>query len=476
MAEEIIRKWRLAVLRVELDLSSRDPRVVTTMVGYPVGIPTTLWSESFPAQEFGIPVHGPPKHLKLPDRLPWHVAASLREDLPDETALWLRLVPPYGYLGAAPWEEVLVEHIDRPVLRVPDRFPVAADFGDAWTAAIAVHAGPDNNWAATYIRDLTNALRDHVGGALALHVFADPDTRAALLDLGGPTEPWLHLHDPSAASEALASRKAARASWQTRVRTPPSRRLRRLGEPGRTGSPPAWLVVQCARCTWSPTRHSTATSPCSWLALTPTGRPHLKDCPLVAVDGLLRLTASLGAATLSIGSPPARQPLRRRVAHDRRPHRAGAGRSHDLLLDHSRPPRRRDRVDAFLHLADRSGRRDLPWHPSLFAYLQPENVRDSLLEGWPETSERSTSSGEEVLPSIELPTEYRPATAESTYDRVEDVPTWVAASHAYLGSEYAKLARSADPVAKSVVRNAYDRGAAKALDELRAIIDRHSGL
>ncbi len=109
------------------------------------------------------------------------------------------------------------------------------------------------------------------------------------------------------------------------------------------------------------------------------------------------------------------------------------------------------------YLADRLGDRPLPWDPSLFAYVQPENVRDSLLDGWPEPSERSTSRGE-VLPSIDVPTDYRSADAASPYEAVQDVPTWVAASHRYLGSEYAKLARSADPVAKAVVRNAYDRG------------------
>lgn len=470
MAEAIIRKWRLAVLRVELDLSSREPRVVTTLVGYPVGIPATLWSESFPAQAFGIPVHGPPGQLQVPDRLMWRVAASLREDLPDETALWLRLVPPYGYLGGAPWEEVLVPHVNRPVLRVPDRFPVAADFGDAWTAAIAIHARPDNTWAASYIRDLTNALRDHVGGTLAVHVFADADTRMGLLDPGDPIEPWVHLHDPSTAREALRSREAGRTALTSSSLTtrPPI---------GRAWSDwiAAGLAGRAVRSLHVVTDAAfDGDEPMLVVSADPNQSSPLKECSYVAVDGLLRLTASLGATTLSMGSPPDNlSDVATRMIVDH----VGQGRPGPTIYSSIKADPHADAIASMhAYLADRTGDRELPWHRSLFAYVQPENVRDSLLEGWPEISERSTVSGDEVLPSIKLPTKYRPAAAASAYEQLEDVPAWVAASHAYLGSEYAKLARSADPIAKSVVRNAYDRGAAEALDKLRAIIEKHSGL
>ena len=472
MAEAIIRQWRLAVLRAELDLSAREPRVAIAMVGYPTGIATELWSESFPVQAFGIPVHGPPSHLVIPDRLSSRVAGSLEEDLPTETALWLRLVPPYGYLGAAPWEEVLVPQIDRPVLRVPDRFPVAGDFGDAWTAAIAVHARPGNTWASTYVRKLTSALRHHVGGALAVHVFADAGTTSGFLSLGRPPEPWLHLHDPSTAGEALTSREAGRAELSSS--TSPTR------QPSPVPTGRAWADWIAAGLAGRAVRSLHVVTDAAFdgdepmlvVSTDPNQSAHPEDCAFVAIEGLLRLTDSLGAATLSMGSPPGNlSDMATRMLVDQ----IGQGRPGPTIYSSvALDPHAEAIASMHSYLADRLGDRPLPWDPSLFAYVQPENVRDSLLDGWPEPSERSTSRGE-VLPSIEVPTDYRSADAASPYEAVQDVPTWVAASHRYLGSEYAKLARSADPVAKAVVRNAYDRGAAEALDELRSIIDRHSG-
>lgn len=220
MAEAIITQWRLAVLRAQLDLRAREPRIATEMVAYPEGTARTMWSQSYSVREFGIPEEGPPSQLVIPGELVQRIGTSLYQDLADETALWLRLAPPYGYLGAVPWEEILVPEINRPVLRVPDRLPVAADFGDTWTAAIAVNAAPGTQWAPPYLNSLLSALRDQVGGALEVHVFADAETTAGFLPLAVAHQDWVHLHDPADASGALASRTASRAEMsEPRSRT-----------------------------------------------------------------------------------------------------------------------------------------------------------------------------------------------------------------------------------------------------------------
>jgi hypothetical protein len=107
--------------------------------------------------------------------------------------------------------------------------------------------------------------------------------------------------------------------------------------------------------------------------------------------------------------------------------------------------------------------------------VQPEHVRASLLEAWPDASSGVTSSGDDVLPSGDVITDYRSSDSESKYEGAAEVPSWVAASHRYLGNEWASIARASDPSVGAVVRDAYDKGAAEALDELRGIIDRYSG-
>lgn len=473
MAEAIITQWHLAVLRAQLDLSAREPRISTEMFGYPDGTATTLWSESYPVRAFGIPEQGPPSQLVVPDDLVQRVGRSLYEDLSDETALWLRLAPPYGYLGAVPWEEILVPRINRPVLRVPDRLPVAADFGDAWTMAIALHARPGTTWAPTYLRSLLTALRGQVGGALEVHVFADAQTTAGFRALAAAEEPWLHLHDPATAGAALESREASRAKMSTTSKrsswVPPA-------PPGRTWAD--WIAAGLAgRAVRS--LHVVIDAdfdgdrPMLVVSADPNEAADPQHCTFVPVDGLLRLTDSLGAATLSMGSPPDNlsDVATRMVVDQIGQQRPGP----TIYSSISEDPEGIKIASAHAYLADRTGDLPLPWDRSLFAYVQPEHVRASLLEAWPEPSAGTTGPGDDILPSIDVLTDYRSAEAESMYETVSEVPAWVAVSHRYLGNEWARLARTADPSVGAVVRDAYDKGAAEALDELRSIIDRHSG-
>src|SRR6185437_2292159 len=129
MAQRMIEDWQLAVLKVRLDLSERTPAVATELVGYPGGgSARTMFSLRHPLGAYGL-VGTDLSKLQVPDDLQDAVAKALLTDLEGEAALWLRLVPPYGYLGAVPWEVALVERTNLPVLRVPDRMPGARDLG-----------------------------------------------------------------------------------------------------------------------------------------------------------------------------------------------------------------------------------------------------------------------------------------------------------------------------------------------------------
>ncbi|WP_194288659.1 hypothetical protein [Ornithinicoccus halotolerans] len=471
MAEFLIRQWRLAVLRVQLDLSAHEPVIRVTLVDMPDGTPARRWERRYATTDFGIPRRGDPDRLVLPPDLVTDVGTVFREELPEETALWLRLVPPYGYLGGAPWEEDLVPVLGRPVLRVPDRLPVAIDFGSAWTAAIAVNADPTTDWAGPYLYSLLGRLRERVDGELSVHVFADAATTARLQQLcapeasaGASASPpplavtpgsWWHLHDPRG-----ARRRATPTPWSDWVRSGLSgcavRSLHVVTDATLDGDEPMLLVAQDPE--------------------DPTENPNL-----VPVDAVLRLTDSIGAATLSFGSPPDNaSDLATRMLADE----VGRVRSGPTLYSClEEDPEGWALAGAHAYLADPQGDEALPWDRSLFCYVQPEHVRHSLLQGWPEASPPLTPLPDgELLPTMPTGPALPPDTVTwpgaSRLHPAPEAPAWVAASHRYLDDRWSTVARTARAVAaddRTDLRDAYDQGATAALRELRDVIDRHGG-
>ena len=148
MAERIITKWKLAVLRAWLDYSERTPAVSTRLDAYVSGADTTYWQRALALEEFGLSnTPAMPDRVHLPRVLVEAVQSTVRQELQRETVLWLRLKPPYGFLGAVPWEDLATD-IDIPVLRVPDRLPAAAPLGQRWRVALAVNA-PSRTTAET---------------------------------------------------------------------------------------------------------------------------------------------------------------------------------------------------------------------------------------------------------------------------------------------------------------------------------------
>src|SRR4051794_11158494 len=125
MAEALIEQWQLAVLRVQLEVADRLAAVATELVSYVDGEPRQLWAMRHPLSAFGLPDSDAsgqsvtPDELRLPRDLRDEIADTLRTDLRGEASLWLRLVAPYGYLGAVPWERALLGVIDVPLFRVP---------------------------------------------------------------------------------------------------------------------------------------------------------------------------------------------------------------------------------------------------------------------------------------------------------------------------------------------------------------------
>jgi hypothetical protein len=93
-----------------------------------VGVPENLESDSAP-------------DLKLPLQVLSGLQANLAQDsraLP----LWLRFAKPHGYLAVLPWERVLGEALERPVLRLPDLLERPHENRDVLEVAVCFDADP----------------------------------------------------------------------------------------------------------------------------------------------------------------------------------------------------------------------------------------------------------------------------------------------------------------------------------------------
>jgi len=124
VAMKLIEQWGLAVLRVRLNAGERVPTVTSELLSYAGGSARQVWTSRYPLADFGLTNKpGPPHGLRVPADLSAAVAEARRDAFAGDSSLWIRLVPPYGYLGAVPWETALVPVAGIPVFRVPDRLP-----------------------------------------------------------------------------------------------------------------------------------------------------------------------------------------------------------------------------------------------------------------------------------------------------------------------------------------------------------------
>lgn len=465
MAEYHISRWRLCVLRVRLDFSLTTPVVVVALVSFEKEKPRELWQQRYDPQDFGIPPDGAPSALRLPAEIGERVDASFRTDLSSETALWLRLMPPYGYLGAAPWERELIPILDRPLLRVPDRMPAAADFGTRWTAVVALSARPGSAWAADYLIDFLDQLRSQVGDSLDVNIFTDALTADAVAAARTP-EDWWHLHDPNAQPRPAAGRPARWSEWIRAGLEGHAVRALHLVTDAVFDGDRAMLLVPADPMDPDPARAG-----------------------YVQIDSALRLADTIGAATLSFGSPPDNisDVATRILADDLGQRRPGPTIYSSIAQD----PDGSALASTHAYLADPVDH-TLPVSHSQFLYAQPEHVLQSLVHAWPTAADATTSRGDEMLPSMPVapPMPGRPDAKmspprpgelpaavpdgldlEPVDPLTREVPAWVVSAYRFLGTAYLRASRDQQAGA---VDTAYLRGVTETIDDLRALIDRET--
>lgn len=460
MARRIIEQWRLAVLRVVLDVDRREPAVTTSLSAFVDGTSTTLWTRHDRPTAFGTEKL-PPTDLKVPTALSDAVARSLVHDLHREAALWLRLVPPYGYLGAVPWEQALLQASRVPVFRVPDRMPMRAVVGQVWTAAVVVDAPPRSTWAPAYVSALIDLWRRYVPLRVEVDVFTDTAT-GATLRAERAHDPDVRIHDPHDAVAASQSREALpRGRSVPRAAPPGARRWADWISTGVKGRALRALHIVLdgalddgdARLLLSPD----PTAPVRRTLRVPVG-----------VNDMLQFVDALGTATVSFGAPPRGDDVAIRMFADNiGQQRAGATLYSSLHLD----PRGEElaRTNAFLVQPD--GDLGLPRHASLFGYVQPARIQAALKDHWIEPGPPVSSS--DAMDEASL--RQTDTTLAERYEGTMTVPSWVASSDQFLGKQWAELAKSVGSgIPQTPTRGAYDKGAAAGLNALRDIVERHA--
>ncbi|MFJ8746779.1 hypothetical protein ACIRL2_46500 [Embleya sp. NPDC127516] len=477
MAEALIERWRLAVLRVRLDLARSSPIAAAELVGYPADGATTYWRADFDYGAFGLSEGtGPPTRLVVPPDLVEAVTHCLDADLGADTALWLRLVPPYGHLGAVPWEAALVPATGRPLVRVPDQLPPGSDPGRVWTVAVAVSVAPNAPWVAGYLSSFVSSLRSAVASDVDVHVFTDPGAEQALRRLlhEGPDEPRVHLHDsrnavwldrsgqhdPHAGGDVLpAPGRVLWGDWITAGLDGRAVRALHIVTDGAFDGDRPVLSVSADPAV--PTARS--------------GRAY------VSADRVRRLADRVGASVLSFGSPPGNpcDAATRIIADHVGLRRAGPTLYSALPLD----PAGYALAQAHAFVAGAPGSVPIPRDPSLFAYLQPEFVQAALQDPWPDPDRPGQTwlsgrapIGDSATSGAILPNALGVAGGDAITARYADadsVPMWVAASTRYIENQVAALVRTAGvPGETPAAKQAYDLGVGQAIAELRALVDR----
>jgi hypothetical protein len=191
----------------------------------------------------------------------------------------------------------------------------------------------------------------------------------------------------------------------------------------------------------------------------------------VTADDIEVLSDAIGAATLSFGSPPddSSDVAIRMIADGVGQQRQGP----TLYSSLARDPDGSSLARAYGFIVKQADQGEIPRHPSLFAYLQPEHVRSSLRDEWPEPQPADDPLRTTVLPEGYVVSPEADLT--DYYQETDSVPLWVATSERYIGSELAGLALTgAAPETTTEYKQAYDRGAAEALAELHELVAKHA--
>ncbi|MDP9999750.1 hypothetical protein [Pseudarthrobacter sulfonivorans] len=475
MSGLIIRRWKLAVLRVSLDLSARPAVVRSRLDSYAGDREVTYWERSDALADFGLALSGEtPRTVQVPQELERAVERSMLTELPAESALWLRLEPPYGYLGSAPWE-ALAERIHVPVLRVPDRLPVAASLGDTWHVTMVVSAPSRTGWGATHVSNFARALaRSATMGEIEKFEIDVFPNLTVYQQLTGAADdlPYVRIHDPGDFVRQPRTRPAPnRVGGTRRIDSDDDPRLLWAEWiTDRLGSRASSALHVAAQGLASDDRSMLT------ISVDPASPQTPRRAATADAYDVWSLADAIGASLVSIAAPEhERRDIGARMVADRLGQlRPGPTIFSSIELDPD--CQALARIHSFLAMQRDN---ELPGDPSWFGYIQPESIQQALAQPLPA---RHTNQAAPPLPSGPLPEglshpeSYAPTAPLSESVSGSEVPRWVASSSRFIETRQANLSNAIDAgERRDGPDSAYDRGASEALADIQDLIQRHLG-
>jgi hypothetical protein len=192
VAEQLKRSYNLIVLKVSLDTSSAVPTVRYDIEVKLGGALATLPMGECSTSEMGIPARIERRaalyrgyDFRVPSPIVERIRDWLRDESPPGIPLWLQLLRPAGYLEMVPWEELLQERLEVPMLRLPDfvvqpprETPSVLDVLLCSSTPIAKDPFPLDQ-IVLLIERLGDAV---VSRRTRFHLFADAEKHAGLRD------------------------------------------------------------------------------------------------------------------------------------------------------------------------------------------------------------------------------------------------------------------------------------------------------
>lgn len=453
MAQQLIETWHLAVLRLGLDVSGRTAGVTSALEVDEAGSRRRIWRRSDPLEAFGLAANVPATDgLHAAAGLVAAVAASVRDELAPQTALWLRILPASGQVAAVPWERDLLGAVSLPILRVPDRLPTTPVAGRTWRVALVVSARTGETWGSTHVKALVGALAASMQRDLAVDVFADVGTTAALRSVTRWPAPVV-LHDPGSGQARFGgSGRIPVESWAQ------------------------WITDELAGLSVSAVHLAGCAALdgyVPWLGMAgDPAKPYDHRTTTYASTVQLRsLTQAVGSPVLSFASPEgAVSDVAMRLIADS----CGAARPGPTVYvdigGAGAAPGAGERALAATHafIADPQ-LAPMPWAKELFAYIQPELVAAAL-------SDRPAEPiGGEPGPRAALAQGLVGGdSTDALLADADEVPRWVASSQRFVEAGVVSLIRS-DTGAEAVATKASrDQGQAAALSEVRDLIAKYA--
>lgn len=465
MAGKLMRDWRLAVLRVELNLSERTPAVDVDLLRFPDGTATIVESWTLAPEQFNLP-SGRRGLMGDEPSVPDELIGAIRDRIysPDfdyRGALWIHIIKPHGYLGAIPWERAFVERgAPFPIVRLPDRLPVAQLAGRTYRVAVIMSGRTtDPGSALAYLDQFAGALTTFIDSEV--HVFADRVYHGVIgADLASAA---VIVHDAAlavGAAQDFVDRAEKRAARKAR----PSRRSRHVS-PAEVWS--AWMSAALRKHTIDAVMtlggaKLDGDDPVLELAADPGDPDPSRPTAYLSASEVSSLADRLGAATVCVVARTGRSIASRMLADHLGVDRPGptlfsdvAGGDEPDRLAESLAVLREPDLD--LALLD---------HPGLFAYLQPEVVSTRF------------EHPDEFAPPNELPTAAGPSVTSlstSPTEAAESVPAWVGSAARLIESTRSDLwLTGATGMPRTTTSEAYATGTEKALRELEEMVVRHA--